>query len=186
MSYTVSYCLVLFPTVSQPTTSALAAATTIYIQYPLLPPSPLHTTIQLFSLLTLQHCNSLWYLLLRPITIFIFPSPLSLFSQYNRDPTQPITPYHSPRQSQYSPKQSQYYPKQSQHHSQPYKFQLPYLDLLKQVTRIPHQRTHAKRSPASLIPPILTLPRQLGVVWNTPRTLIQQEYFSTSLYIQPF
>ena len=45
LSYTVLYCLVLFPTIGWPTTSALAAATTIYIRYPLLPPSPLHTTM---------------------------------------------------------------------------------------------------------------------------------------------
>ena len=58
LSHTVSYYLVLFPTVGWPTTSALAAATTICVRYPLLPPSPLHTTMQLFSLLALQHCDS--------------------------------------------------------------------------------------------------------------------------------
>ena len=40
-----AYCLVLFPTVGWPTTSALAAAPTICVQYPLLPPSPLYTTM---------------------------------------------------------------------------------------------------------------------------------------------
>jgi hypothetical protein len=34
----------LFPTISRPTTSALAAGPTIYIRYPLLPFSPLYTT----------------------------------------------------------------------------------------------------------------------------------------------
>jgi len=48
LTHTVPYCLVLSRTVSTigwPTTSALAAAPTIYIQYPLSPPSPLHTTM---------------------------------------------------------------------------------------------------------------------------------------------
>ena len=48
----------LFFTISQPTTSALAAGPTICIQYPFLPSSPLYTTMQLFSLLILQYYNN--------------------------------------------------------------------------------------------------------------------------------
>ena len=43
LSRTVLYYLALFPTVSRPTTSVLAAGPTIYIQYPFLPSSPLYT-----------------------------------------------------------------------------------------------------------------------------------------------
>ena len=54
--YTVLYCLALFPTAGWPTTSALAADPTIYIQYPLyLFLLLLYSTTQSFGLL---HCST--------------------------------------------------------------------------------------------------------------------------------
>ena len=81
LSRTVSYCLALFPTVGRPTTSALVAGPTICVRYPFSPSSPPYTIIQLFNLPTLWHCNSLWYLQLRPVAIFSLLSLVSLFSQ---------------------------------------------------------------------------------------------------------
>jgi len=62
LTYTVSYCLVLFPTVGWPTTSDLAAGPTICIQYPLSTffPSSYHNVV--IQSTSLQHYDNLWYL----------------------------------------------------------------------------------------------------------------------------
>ena len=72
LTHTIAYCSMLFPTVGWPTTSALAANLAYLYILPLCTFfSSLYYNVVIQST-SLQHCNSLWYLQLRPIMIFIF------------------------------------------------------------------------------------------------------------------
>ena len=71
--YTITHCSMLFPTVGWPMTSALAANLAyLYMLFLCTFFSSLYYNVVIQSTL-LQYYNSLWYLQLHPVIIFIFP-----------------------------------------------------------------------------------------------------------------